>query len=335
MRRVLLDRHHADLYYGLQRLFEDRLGWQAFAPIGLDWYTEGYWAFDVPNDPGALARQYLAADAKYREIEPGLYLTFDPGHPERPLWHVTLARARGMGWDAVMPSVQQNQPGYHRFATETGAAYLYHVGNARQQVEWGLDPLALVAAEAPIVGRGLIVGEELDSDTTFRYREPVTSRTITSFVNLAPRIAEVWPVFLAAQQLLPDFTFYSFGHDCPDGNLQPVQAIAETMTRAGWGWHDKPTGDGFGHVIHAWAAVGRPLIGRGQFYAGQRAAALWEDGVTCIDLSCHELGEAADLIRAISADSERHAQMCRATRARFDALCDWDRDARAVAEALR
>ena len=335
MRNILLDRHHSDLYYGLQLLFEDRLHWAAFAPLGMEWYDAGYWAFDVPSDPGALARQYLTIDAKYREVEPGLYLTFDPGHPERPLWHVSLERARGMGWHAAMASVQQNQPGYRRFADETGAAYLYHIGNARQQVSWELDPLALVAAEAPIVGRGILVGEEFDSDTTFRYRPPVTTHEIASFVNLLPLIEELWPTYLAAGRLLPDFTFRSFGHSCPDGNLQPTASVAEQMARSGWGWHDKVTGDGFGHVIHGWAAVGRPLIGHSEYYAGQRAAALWEDGVTCVDLSVHPLDEAAGLIREVSADPERHEAMCRAIRDRFDSLYDWQADAAAVAEALR
>ena len=54
------------------------------------------------------------------------------------------------------------------------------------------------------------------------------------------------------------------GSKSPNGNLTPVGNVAEEMARATWAYHDKPTGDGFGHVIHNWAAVGRPLIGHGR-----------------------------------------------------------------------
>ncbi len=94
---------------------------------------------------------------------------------------------------------------------------------------------------------------------------------IVSFVNLLSRIPEAWASFAALQGLLPDYSFGSFGHDCPDGFLTPVAAIAEEMVRAKWGYHDKLSGDGFGHVIHNWAAIGRPLIGHGSYYRGQRA----------------------------------------------------------------
>lgn len=334
--RLLADRHHADLLYSLQRLFEDRLGIEVYVPLGADWFTEGYWRFGGDVLGPALADQFLGVnDTFYREVEPGLYLTFDPAHPERPVYGVTLARARGSSWDLVLASVQDNQAGFHRFAQETGARYLYHVGNTRQMVDWGLDPIALVAAEASIAGRGVIIGEELDSATTFRYRQPVRTGRIVSFVNLAPRIPEVWPVWEEARRLLPAFEFRSFGHDCPDGNLHPVQAIADEMSRAGWAWHDKPTGDGFGQVLHSWAAVGRPLIGHSAYYAGQRGAALWEDGVTCVDLSAHPLDEAMSIVAEVSADPDRHARMCRAVRLRFAGLCDWDADAVAVREAIR
>jgi hypothetical protein len=332
---ILVDRHHADLLYGIQRLFEDRLGWNLYIPLGLDWYTEGYWEFEAPRDPGALAQQYLNIDAKYREVEPGLFLTFDPAHPERPIYGVTLAAAREMVWDGVMATVQANQHGFARFASEQNARYLYHIGNTRQQVDWSLDPLALVAAEAPIAGRGVVIGEEFDSETTFDYAEPMRADRVASFVNLLPRIPEVATVWDEARGLLPSHVFRSYGHGCPDGNLQPVQAIADEMARSGWGWHDKPTGDGFGHVLHCWAAVGRPLIGHSHYYAGQRGAALWVDGLTCVDLSVRSLPEAMAMVAEISADTERYIAMCRAIRVRFESLYDWDADAVAVEALLR
>ena len=337
---ILTDQHHADLLYGLQRLFEDRLGYQLFVPKGHDWWGADYWQFGhaIAGDD-RLARQYLETNATYREIEPGLFLTFDPGHPERPIYGVTLARAREMRWDIVLASVQENQPGFHRFAQEHGAQSLYHIGNARQQCDWSLDPLVLNAAEAPMEGRGVYIGQEFDWQTTFRYREPVRQDRVASFVNLLSGIPEAWEPFVGLRERLPTYTFRHYGHQAVqaaepiDGNLGPVAHVAEEMTRTGWAYHDKVTGDGFGHIIHNWAAVGRPLIGHARYYAGQRAEPLWQDGVTCIDLDSHSLDEAAEIIR--STTPERHQEMSLAIRQAFETIYDPAADAETVAAALR
>jgi hypothetical protein len=148
-------------------------------------------------------------------------------------------------------------------------------------------------------------------------------------VNLLSRIPEAWESYDALTRLLPDHSFASFGHACPDGFLHPVAAVAEEMARASWAYHDKVTGDGFGHVIHNWAAVGRPLIGHARYYRGQRAEALWQDGVTCIDLDRHSVEEAAEIIRTTSLP--RLSQMCLAIRRILREIYDPSADAHAVA----
>ena len=330
--RLLADRHQADLFYAIQRLFEDRLGWQVYTPIGHDWWDEGIWRFGEVFGDDRLAQQYLAIGPHWREMEPGIYLTFDPCHPERPLYGISHGQAAGWSWDGVMATVQENQPGFARFAQATGARYLYQIGNTRQQIDWSLDPLVLNASEAAIEGRGVNIGQEFDHRGTFRFREPEHMNRVASFVNLLPRIPESWGPFEELARQLPDYRFRSFGHHCPDGILQPVGHIAEEMARTGWAYHDKPTGDGFGHIIHNWAAVGRPLIGHARYYAGQRASIFWRDGVTCLDLDRHDYAEAVRIIRETT--PERHREMCRAIRATLDDIYDPGRDAGLVAGLL-
>lgn len=337
MKRILTDQHHADLLYGLQRLFGDRLGYEVFVPKGIGWWDEGYWQFGMAiAQDDRLARQYLYTDdAAYREVDPGVWISFDHGHPERPIYGVTLERAREMDWDLVMCSVQENQVGFHRFAQEAGAKFLYHIGNARQDVRWELDPLVLNAAEAPMLGRGVLIAQEFDYQGTFRYQSPIHLDRVVSFVNLLQNIPESWAPFVALRERLPEFTFRSFGHSSPDGNLHPVAHVADEMRRAGWAYHDKPTGDGFGHIINNWASVGRPLVGHARFYAGQRAEPLWQDGVTCIDLDLHSEDEAAALIREISADGVRYMSMSLAIRGVFESIYDPAADAAKVAELVK
>ena len=94
------------------------------------------------------------------------------------------------------------------------------------------------------------------------------------------------------------------------------------MALSDWAYHDKVTGDGFGHIIHNWAAIGRPLIGHARYYRGQLAERFWRDGVTCIDLDRHSIEEAAEMVRTISANPDYHRAMCEAIRAEFDTI-DW------------
>lgn len=333
MSAILADRHQADLFYAIQRLFEDRLGLPVYTPVGHEWWDEGYWQFGAVFGDDRLARQYLNIDARWREIEPGIWLTFDPCHPERPLYGITLARAKWWDWQAVLATVQENQPGFARFAHERGAQYLYQVGNTRQQVDWSLDPICLNStADVALTGRGVRIGQEFDHLTTYRYRPPVALNRAASFVNLLPQIPDAWATYEDLRVRLPGWDFRSFGHGCPDGSLTPVANIAEQMARAAWAIQEKVTGDGFGHVIHAWAAVGRPLVGHARYYRGQRAEVFWQDLDTCIDLDRHSADEAALIMRTMS--PERHEEMCRAIRRTLERSVDWEADAQAVAGLL-
>jgi hypothetical protein len=296
---ILVDRHHADLLYSLQLTYEPTH--DLFVPMDFEWWDAGYWQFGRGYGDDRLAQQFLRPEG--REVEPGLWLTFDDHHPERPIYGVSLERARSMDWESVCATVDDNQQGFARFAREHGARYLYHIGNARQAIDASLAPTII---EGP---------QRFDLDWTFRYREPVMRDRIVSFVNLLPLIPEMWAGYEGLRERLPSFSFASYGHSCPDGLLKPVAAIAEEMARAGWAYHDKVTGDGFGHILANWAAVGRPLIGHASYYAGQWGEALWVDGATCIDLDRHSLDEAADIIRKMS--PERHAVMCAAIRDRL------------------
>lgn len=326
--RILVDRHHSDLLYSLQLLFEDRLGFELFVPTGREWWDNGVWRFGEVYGDDRLVRQFLEAP-NHRAVEPGLYIAFDQSHPERPIYEVTYERARTMQWDGVMATVQENQKGFAAFASEVGARYFYHIGNARQQVDWSLSPTVLDASGSA-GSEAIPICEEFDA-STFRYRPPSSGRIVTSFVNLLAGMGDPWTMFRDLGSELPGYTMQSYGHGCPDGFLTPVAAVAEEMARATWAYHDKPTGDGFGHVIHCWAAIGRPLIGHARYYKGQRAEPLWQDG-TCIDLDRYSIPEAALLISNMS--FERYERMCRTIRRVFDSIYTPIEDARKLASLL-
>lgn len=345
MKRVLVDRHHHALYFAMQRLFE-RLGYLVYTPVGHDWWDEGYWQFGQGYGDDRLAQQFLALEREGEWTETRKRLGYPPGelgyrtfygydnhHPETEILGVELGavKATPKEWAYVVATVQDNQSGFKRLADEIGAQYVLQVGNTNQAVDWSLDPLAIVTSEVPIEGRGIVVHQEMDP--VFAYREPVKSHKVRSFVNCFDS-TPCEATFRAVESLLPEFLFRSHGIDGPDGNVETVADIADLMETSLFGWHDKVQGDGFGHVIHDWAAIGRPLIGHGSHYAGLMGEVFWQDGVTCIDLDKHSPEETAQLIRAIAADPARHRAMCEAIRAVFDANVDFAAEAERVREFL-
>lgn len=336
---VLADRHHSGLFHSLQ-LLARRMGWTLYTPTGHEWWDAWYWSFgrSAYNDD-RLARQFLEATGPDNEF------------PDWPIQYVTLDQAREMQWDYVIASVDDNQRGFAKFAREQGAQYVLQVGNTQQPVDWGLDPLALVSSEVPINGRGLRYHQEMDP---IAFRPPVCGtchglgmwehdgypeqcpfheeylKEAASFVNCMPSMGPCWDLLREAQSLGQSVAVY--GIDGRWGVIKPFSALVDFMAEAGWGWHDKAQGDGFGHVIHAWAAVGRPLIGHASHYRGRMAEPFWRDGETCIDLDRHSVGEAVEIVRTIT--PERHLEMCRAIRAVFDATVDYDREAAEIARFL-
>jgi len=322
---VLVDRHHASLFHAMQ-LLARRLGWTLYTPIGHDWWDEGYWRFGEGYGDDRLAVQYLtngtAPDSEY---------------PDWPINFITLEAARAMRWGYVVATLQDNQAGFARFARAHDARYVLQVGNTGQWIDWRLNPVVLSSSEMPLLGPGVVYHQEFDSDGLFGYREPNSSGAIRCFVHLLPETA-CWPLWTEFRALLPDRLVLRYGHapgfEDPSyvENAKPQSLIATLMLNSAWGWHDKPHGDGFGHVLHNWAAIGRPLIGHASHYRGKMGEPFWRDGETCIDLDRHSVAEVAEIVRGISPDE--HRAMCRAIRATFDALVDYDREAESIRALL-
>ncbi len=328
---VLIDRHHHDLFHSLQVLFGDRLGYRVYTPVGHEWWDEGYWRFGEGYGDDRLARQFLNL-AGWTNLGKGTYLSADPHRPERPIRGVDVAGAKAREWAYVVATVQDNQRGFHRLANDLNAKYVLQVGNTNQAVDWGLDPLALVSSEVTIKGRGVLYHQEFDAEGVFGYTDPpAPTAPIRSLVNCFGS-TPCQGVFDEVRAMLPERTFASHGIDGPDGNIETVAEIARLMRASAWGWHDKVQGDGFGHVIHDWAAIGRPLIGHAAHYRGLMAEPFWVDGVTCIDLDKHTTSEVAERLRTITATE--HLAMCRAIRAVFDEHVDFGAEAERIREFL-
>lgn len=353
MTTLLADYHHHDLWESLE-LMCDRLGWTLYRPIGLDWFDRHYWNFERQWHGDAVARQYLEPWGS-DEADPvsGIHRRYDHSHGR---WQnlLTLEEARVIKPDVVMASVAHNHEGLHRFAREVGATFGIHLGNVRfssidmAEDRWDLADFGIVTTLLPVTPPKphVVVHQEFSLDD-FRHEPPPQDGvfTVASFVNCFAENRDGYAQFRATAELRPEYdwrVYGSYGSAAEDeyaaGNIGTCEGVADAMRASDVAWHTKQWSDGFGHVIHDWFAVGRPVVGYQYYYAGdpargflpQLAGPLWQEGITSFDLTDKSPSEAVAILDRLYHDPDLRLRMGENAARRFREVVDFDAEEQAI-----
>ncbi len=327
--RVLADWHHPALWESLAILFEDRFGWELYSPTDMEWADKGFWKFthEAWRAPQYLERQQTLAD--------GFWTAPQAEYPERQRKTVTLEQADALRPDIVLASVPQHEMSFRKLADRWGARLVYQMGNARQPVATRAD-LVIASVNPPINRRVRTIRYHQEfSSELFRCRPLRPHDGPPQVASLMLRIdkasgpygwlsdvdAVEWHDYGGVDPLAPDY-------------LTPMKAVAEAMAAADWIWHDKKIGDGYGHVLHNAAAMGRPLIGHGSYYKGKIGAPFWRNLETCIDLDVHTPAQALRLVTGITQNPQWHQEFGHAIRATFEREVNFQAEADEIWLAL-
>lgn len=354
MIRILTDRHHHQLLESLYILFEDRgiLGeTELHVPVGMDWYDREFWNFERQWHGDAVARQYLLGVWPDQQPTDGVLLAADTRHPGRTIRGITLDRALDTRFDLVISSLPHNDEGLHRFAQQTGAVFGVQVGNEAQVSRWDLARFILSSATMPgltdpgLWGRVITTGSGVPltiyhqefSLETFRHEWPPATKAIGSFIQCFAENTDYYAEFRDFIRTEPGFDWRVYGSygsapadEFASGNIDLVADVAEEMRRMRVIWHQKGWGDGFGHVVHAAFAVGRPVVGRARYYENRLAGPLWVDGVTSFDIDRRTKEETIGILRRLLEDDDFHRKVSESSARRFRQVVDFDADAQAV-----
>ena len=328
-RRVLADWHHPALWESLAILFEDRFGWELVSMGGEDWTNHG-WLLGAATPIEWTAADYLSLDGA--KLVGDHYERTTPEYPKRTRKQMTPEQALGQKWDFVLGSVPIHQRTFPELARKVGGRFVHQIGNAKHR----LDPvpqIILSSTSAPFRARLPHVTYHQEFDRSlFRYSEPTDPFAVTSLM-----LRLDW-TSCDYSWLVEDgrFKWSAIGGAGMDakGYLTPMSKVAERIAASGWIWHDKRIGDGYGHVLHNAAAMGRPLIGHGSHYRGMLGEPFWQDMKTCIDLDLHPPKEALRLLHAISSDPDWYADMSRGIADVFDETVDFPAEAEAIRALL-
>jgi len=320
---VFADLHQDDLYYSLYLLFERRLGWRLFRPIGFDWWKNGFWKY---NPDTRVVQQYL----QIRNNDKNLGEYYECPESKHNYSHraLTFEQFKQMDVGIVIASVRQHEEVYDRLIREykPGAKLIREVGNIHDIVDPNICRNIMAAAylsEIPKNTNVVIYHQEFDLNT-FCYKPPANNNKITNLMNCVPasRDFELWPKY---KNELKEFDWKMHGILGEDGIIGTDKGVAQAIHDSTFIWHVKFGGDGFGHVIHNAFACGRPPIVKGSYYADKIAGHLFEDGVTCIDLEKGSFEENVKKIR-YWANPENYAKMSKAAYDRFCENVNFDKE---------
>lgn len=350
--RVLCDAIHADLQESLAILFEDRLGWELYYPGGMGWYDGGIWRFERERLGDAVARQFL------QEWDGDTLCDYGPGdvrpegthweradhtHPGRVLRRVSVEQARDLRPDVVVSTLAANDAGLAQFAREIGAKFGVHTGNQGQPCLWGAADFALLSSTTPEVPELRIphVYYRQEFDLGLFHADAgaggLLSREVQTRVQCAAQ-SEGYPLFRVVAEAT-GLPFRHYGHCGPEddlfgGNAHSTPEVAAQMHAARVAWHWKRWSDGYGHVIHNWFAIGRPVLGTARYYQGKLAGSLFVEGVTSFDLETRTAQEVADIVERLVGDDELYQRMCAAAALRFREVVDFDGEAAQIRAML-
>lgn len=357
--KVLLDYHHHDLWESMELLCA-RLGWDLYRPIGMDWFDEGYWNHERKFHGDAVARQYLEpwpTDWIWEAtgvLDPRDGVGTDPrlAHKIRKdkshdRWHhlLTIEQARDLKPDIVISSLAHNHEGFARFASEVGATFGLQVGNVRFSAQdmaedrWDLAAFGLVSGLMPVEPpKPHVVYHQEFSLEDFRSAPPPRlGLVVSSFVQCYPQDSLSYEYLLRTAEIAPhhDYRVYGAYGQAPldrfaAGNLDRCAAVGDAMRASDVAWHAKRWSDGYGHVIHDWFAVGRPVLGFRDYYADQLAGRLWIEGVNAFDISRRTFPEIADLLQRFRDDEDFHLRACEASASRFREVVSFDEEEQAI-----
>lgn len=335
---VFTDFHHGSLLKSFILLFEKRLGGKVYRPIGTDWATQGYWhIYDHPST----IEQFLGIGGATPDGTQPLNEVIE--NPTEGLYHcrdiegdqynkaITLDLFYKLPIDIVIASIPAHIEPFKRLAQShpNKPKFIYQIGNA-WTIEAGLAPNIMASAiinSVPEDVHFISYHQEFDTDI-FKPGTILADQNIYSFVNVfngQDHFASDWKLFTELERELPDWNFKSYGGQCRDGSCNGSRELASKMQEARFIWHTKAGGDGYGHVIHNAAAMGKPMIVKKNYYQGKLAEKLLIDDVTCINIDNLGHEEIINKIKYFN-EEQRYSAMSEAVYENFKKVCNFDQE---------
>jgi len=314
-----------------------------FRPIGLEWFTKGFWKVAEPygNAPDTIDQFLGIPDVtwnidkepvqKYGEVQlvGGIYyIPMKIASEHYAQKAITFDMFLKMDFDFIIATYPGHEIAYAELVRKykPNATLIMQIGNPHVYPRICRNVLSAVNTPMPKGVNYIKYHPEHHKD--YFYTPPTNHNVIKSFLTnlyLTPDY-QLWTIFKKA---LSDFTFKSHGINCADG-VVPGYLMPQAIKDSTFVWHVKHTGCG-GFIDRPALACGRPCIIRSHYsYEHQSLIKdLFEDSVNCIDLDLGTIKENIEKIRYFS-DPDRHREMCKNTAEKFKRDVNFDKEAELI-----
>ena len=354
--RVLADLHHFDLYHSFQLLFEKRLGWELYRPIGYEWANEGFWNLcgkEYPPIEGYLSTEdgqcartllpywehrsplwarfatELVRVGKILPVDDGLYLIEDKSKGVFQKG-ITLERFKEERFDIIISSIPQHFESTERLRKlyQPQAKHIVHVGSI-VGCPVPLEAKNIMAHAPPISNAHYVVYSQEFSLDTFKYSIPINSNRIRSYVHF-PESQDLWE----KMDLDWDFKFVGKTLASLGETIISSEDLSKCIQNSNFTWHIKLGGESYGHILHNSYACGRPVIINGDDYVGSRGGLLLEDMVTSIDVTGRTPEELKNKL-VYAQREDVYMKMCERAYSRFHEIVNFDEEFESIKSFLQ
>jgi hypothetical protein len=310
--KILVDFHHSSVQESHRLLFEGRLGWEMYRPIGMAWWDEGQ---ARPRANRMVSRPLLAVglgeNANAKQVEEGIY------HLSAGLYGgvykaMTWERAKETPFDVILSSIWRQYPRWEEVRKRywPRAKHIFRIGNSWVDLPPEIRNLMSTTPRMPRWKCNYVQYHPEFSLDLWRPVEPESSRSILNLLHNQWSVSRVTdhttPWINQLRPLLSGWQIHFHGEDNPDGPLG-LNQIPIRMQQSAFGIHLKELGDGYGFNVHQMFACGLPLVVNLNWYTSGRfgymsAAKLFTDGETVIDTSSRDASEVARLLKRAADD---------------------------------
>ncbi|MBU1110794.1 hypothetical protein KKB83_04205 [Patescibacteria group bacterium] len=339
---VLCDFHHAGLLNSLILLFERRLGWKVYRPIGRQWFDEGYWK--VYDHPATVAQFLDVNGATPDNTDPvndvitgesGVYICHDISSLKTNR-AITLDKFREMNFGIIIASIPKHVEPFKKLCKEhwSRPKLIFQIGNQWVGEAEKADNIMCSSRIAIANKNSVVYHQEFDTNVFSRASSEVFEPNITSLVNCFSNdgmFKEDWELFQKVEKLMPEWNFKCMGGQCRDGQAHGEAEVAKTIAKAGFIWHTKKGGDGYGHIIHNASACGRPMIVKKEYYSGKLGEDLMIDGKTCV---CIDGLNPLEIKNKIEYYSRQWKELCNNSYYNFKNKVDFDKEEKIIRHFL-
>jgi len=336
--KVFADLHHSGLYYSLHLLFEKRLGWELYRPIGMEWFEKGFWDIAKPYDNNiGTVKQFLSikdGDVGVANSPPlnrilegqneANYYKIEEKYHNYTQKAITFQQFCDMDIDIIIASTPDHWVTYKKLRDEykPHAKVICHMGNMFNEIQ-------------PMIANGTI--QNLLSSTSafptgkintvFYHQEqpvvefikPTKTLNVSSYTHILPLPSQ----FAMYKQYLPHFNFKAYGGASPDGWMNTLLDLYKSMGNDMFVYHVKPGGDGYGWNWHSAFMIGRAMLTNISDYRGQLGELLFEDGLTGHNFEAHTVEENCRILREY-VDTDRFIKMGENARKRWEDVVNYD-----------